>query len=82
MQGGLQMVKIGDLQTIYKIHRSLQANNSNLIHLKLGSFIHISKGINTMASRQDIGNKAGEITSQAQVITILTSLLCKLDNLN
>merc|ERR1712119_277865 len=41
--------------------------NSNLIHLKLGSFIHISKGINTMASRQDIGNKAGEITGQAQV---------------
>ena len=82
MQGGLQMVKIGDLQTIYKIHRSLQANNSNLIHLKLGSFIHISKGINTMASRQDIGNKAGEITGQAQVITILTSLFCKLDNLN
>ena len=28
-----------------------------------------------MASRQDIGNKAGEITSQAQVITILTSFM-------
>merc|ERR1712183_611504 len=39
----------------------------NLIHLKLGSFIHISKGINTRASRQDIGNKAGEIIGQAQV---------------